>query len=111
MGVEIWEYEGKEYLHTKSIILDATTTVIGSYNIHIVSQKNNAEVCLWVKDKTFGQQNIGYLENNLTAAKHIEATKQNFSNRHINRHPKCPKKAFKYCLYVRLFAPFMSWFM
>ncbi len=111
MGVEIWEYEGKEYLHTKSIILDATTTVIGSYNIHIVSQKNNAEVCLWVKDKTFGQQNIRYLENNLTAAKHIEATKQNLTNRHINRNPKCPKKTFKYCLYVRLFAPFMSWFM
>ncbi len=111
MGVEIWEYEGKEYLHTKSIILDSTTTVIGSYNIHIVSQKNNTEVCLWVKDKTFGQQNIQYLNNNLISAKHIEATKHNFTNRHIDPNTKCPKKACKYRLYVRLFAPFMSWFM
>ena len=111
MGVEIWEYEGQEYLHTKSIILDSAITVIGSYNIHIVSQKNNTEVCLWVKDKTFGQQNIRYLNNNLTSAKQIEATKHNLTNRHIDRHPKCPKKACKYRLYVRLFAPFMSWFM
>ncbi len=111
MGIEIWEYEGKEYLHTKSIVIDSSTTVIGSYNIHIVSQKNNTEVCLWVKDKTFGQQNIRYMDSNLSSAKNIEATKRNFSNCHIDKHPNCPKKAFKYRLYVRLFAPIMSWFM
>ena len=111
MGVQIWEYEGKEYLHTKSIIIDSATTVIGSYNIHIVSQKNNSEVCLWVKDKKFGLQNIHYMDNNLADAKLIEATKRNLSNWHFDKHPNCPKKAFKYCLYVHLFAPIMGLFM
>ncbi len=111
MGVQIWEYAGKEYLHTKSIIIDSSITVIGSYNIHIVSQKNNAEVCLWVKDKTFGQQNIRYMDNNLASANHVPATKRHLNNCHFDKHPNCPKKAFKYCLFVHLFAPIMGCFM
>lgn len=111
MGIQIWEYAGKEYLHTKSIVIDSSITVIGSYNIHVVSQKNNTEVCLWVKDKTFGQQNIRYMDNNLSSANLIAATKRNFNNRHFDKHPNCPKKAFKYCLFVHFFAPIMSHFM
>ena len=111
MGVQIWEYDAKEHLHTKSILIDSTITVVGSYNIHIVSQKNNAEVCLWVKDKKFGQQNVHCMSNNLASAIRIENTKRNKSNWHFDKNPNCPKKTFKYCLYVHLFAPIMSLFM
>ncbi len=108
MGIHIWEYEGKECLHTKSIVIDSILTVIGSYNIHIVSEKNNTEVCLWVKDKTIGIQNIGLMNRYLTSSRYIAATKTNFSNRHINSNTLCRKKNLRYRLYVHLLAPFVS---
>jgi hypothetical protein len=53
--------------------------------IRIIGVKNNTmHVCLKVKDKTFGQQNIHYMTNNLASANYIAATKRNFNNRHFD---------------------------
>ncbi len=93
------------------VALPRSLTVVGSYNIHIVSQKNNAEVCLWVKDKNFGRENVLSMNKNLASAIRIENTKRNRSNWRFDKNPNCPKKTFKYCLYVHLFAPIMSLFM
>ena len=108
MGIQIWEYEGKECLHTKSIVIDSIITVIGSYNIHIVSEKNNTEVCLWVKDAAIGNQSIDLMNGYLASSKNIAVTKTNLSKRLIGYNEACRDKRLRYCLYVRLLAPFLS---
>lgn len=108
MGIKIWEYEGKECLHTKSIVIDSNITVIGSYNIHIVSQKNNTEVCLWVKDSVIGIQNVNLMNHYLTSSRYIAPTKTNLSRRHIGHNALCLDKGFRYRLYVHLLAPILS---
>lgn len=111
MGIKIWEYTGKGTLHTKSIVIDSVITIIGSYNIHIVSQKNNAEVCLWVKDSAVGLQNLNLMNRYLTSAKFIEAQKPNLSNCRYEKNPVCSKRSVRFYIYVHSLAIPLSWIM
>lgn len=42
-GVEIWEYTGPGHLHSKSMVIDETTAIIGSYNFDPRSEYLNLE--------------------------------------------------------------------
>lgn len=50
MGVELWEYQGPEKLHTKAMVIDDAIVSIGSYNLHYQSQRYNTEIAGWVRD-------------------------------------------------------------
>lgn len=71
MGIEIWEYQGPKMLHTKAAIIDDTISVIGSYNLHAVSQKWTTEVFAWVADPQISRQHRSIMENNLLSSVQI----------------------------------------
>jgi cardiolipin synthase len=52
-GVKIYEYQ-PAFIHTKSIIVDGTWSVVGSANMDNRSRKLNQEVVLGLSDKGFG---------------------------------------------------------
>jgi putative cardiolipin synthase len=45
-GVELWEYQGPECLHSKSAVVDERTVIVGSYNLDPRSQRLNREIAL-----------------------------------------------------------------
>jgi putative cardiolipin synthase len=49
-GVDIREYKGPDTLHSKSIVIDGSTALVGSFNLDQRSQKLNAEVMCAVRD-------------------------------------------------------------
>ncbi|OWY20219.1 phosphatidylserine/phosphatidylglycerophosphate/cardiolipin synthase family protein [Sphingobacteriales bacterium UPWRP_1] len=71
MGIEIWEYQGPKMLHTKAAVIDDTISVIGSYNLHAVSQKWTTEVFAWVADPQISRQHRAIMDNNLLSAVQI----------------------------------------
>ena len=111
MGIQIWEYEGDKRLHTKSFIIDTMYTIIGSYNIHPVSERNNTEVCLWVKDTSVSVQNLRIMNKNLVSAKPIQASPINLSNQYFETNKKCTKKSVIVDLFVHTLAPLLGWAM
>lgn len=64
-GIELWEYQGQKMLHTKSMVIDSTFSVIGSYNLEIKSQNYNTEVAACVSDNSIAKANLNLLQNNL----------------------------------------------
>ncbi|MBL7813597.1 MAG: phosphatidylserine/phosphatidylglycerophosphate/cardiolipin synthase family protein [Saprospiraceae bacterium] len=107
MGIQIWEYEGHACYHTKSFIIDSALTVVGSYNIHIVSQKNNTEVSLWVKNEKIALETLKIMENSMKEAKFLVVTKANLSNWRIDSSVKCLKKEKKLLFYTHTIAHFL----
>jgi putative cardiolipin synthase len=45
-GVELWEYQGPECLHSKTAVVDERTVIVGSYNLDPRSQRLNREIAL-----------------------------------------------------------------
>lgn len=71
MGIELWEYQGPEKLHTKTMVIDTSIVVIGSYNLHYQSQRYNTEVAVWVRDPAIAMAHLRQLDAHLTAAKKV----------------------------------------
>lgn len=111
MGIQIWEYEGNKRLHTKAFVVDTLTVLIGSYNIHALSEKNNTEVCLWVKDTTIAAQNLHIMNLNLLSAKYIQPNTINLSNQYFEDNAQCLPKGKITNLFMRTLAPLLSWVM
>jgi len=66
MGIELWEYRMHERtLHTKAGIIDDTISIVGSYNLHAVSQKWTTEVLAWVADPDIARQHKAMMDKNL----------------------------------------------
>ncbi|OWY20668.1 phosphatidylserine/phosphatidylglycerophosphate/cardiolipin synthase family protein [Sphingobacteriales bacterium UPWRP_1] len=73
MGIELWEYQGPKMLHTKAAVIDDTISVIGSYNLHGVSQKWTTEVFAWVADPQISRQHRAIMDNNLLSSVQIDS--------------------------------------
>ena len=111
MGISLSEFEGNATLHTKSFVIDSTVAIVGSYNIHSVSEKRNAEVCLWVHDKTIALQTLAAMSRCLSSAKPIDNTKHNRSIWHIEKNAQCSKKHFKYILNIHTLGCWLNWYL
>lgn len=111
MGIQIWEYEGNAVLHTKSFTIDSSITVVGSYNLHSVSEKYDTEVCLWVHDTAIAAQNLCLMERYSLSAKQIPAVKRNFSIRNTEKNTKCPQKTTRLKIYIHTLAWMLNWYM
>lgn len=68
MGLEIWEYRGTRNLHAKTFIIDDRVNIVGSYNIHTLSEKYNTEVALLVVDEGLARQQLQAFDNDLRDA-------------------------------------------
>lgn len=49
-GIEVWEYEGPDSLHAKSLVIDDQLALIGSYNVDPRSENLNSEVMCVAED-------------------------------------------------------------
>lgn len=71
MGIDIWEYQGPNTLHTKAAVIDDTISVVSSYNLHAVSQKWTTEVLAWVADANISRLHTAMMNNNLKKSVNI----------------------------------------
>jgi cardiolipin synthase C len=55
-GVEIFEYQGRDVLHAKAMIVDSHICMVGSYNFDMLSERRNSEVALVVDDREYARQ-------------------------------------------------------
>ncbi len=67
LGVDIYELEGKNFLHAKSLVVDRTKAYIGSFNLDPRSQNLNLENGVIITDKTLSENLIKH--NNRIARK------------------------------------------
>lgn len=70
-GIEIYEYNYCDTLHAKALIIDQCTSMVGSYNFDMLSEKRNSEVAIVVNDTEFAQQLSQSLEAHRAYAKQI----------------------------------------
>jgi cardiolipin synthase C len=55
-GIQVLEYQGNRPLHAKMILIDGHTTILGSHNLDMLSEKRNSEVAMLVRDPAFAVQ-------------------------------------------------------
>ena len=55
-GIRIYELQGRNMLHAKSMVIDGRTAMVGSYNFDRLSESRNFEVGLIVTDCKFANQ-------------------------------------------------------
>jgi cardiolipin synthase C len=55
-GIRVLEFQGKNPLHAKMIVIDGETTFVGSYNLDMLSERRNSEVGILVHDVSFSRQ-------------------------------------------------------
>ncbi len=111
MGIEIWEYAGTYCLHTKSIVIDTLVTMVGSYNLHPMSEINNTEVNLWVSDSTIAKSNLAIMQRYLMAANKIEASTATLSNCRLIKNPMCRKKSRRLYWLMHSISGILAWYI
>lgn len=72
-GVELWEQIGQHTLHSKSAVLDARTSVIGSFNLDPRSQRLNREVLVVVESEALAHELLTDMSAALESAWRIGA--------------------------------------
>jgi len=55
-GIRIYELQGRNMLHAKSMVIDGRIAMVGSYNFDRLSESRNSEVALLVTDFQFARQ-------------------------------------------------------
>jgi putative cardiolipin synthase len=50
MGIELWEYDGPDALHSKSFLIDGRKIIIGTFNLDPRSQNLNTEIAVSFDD-------------------------------------------------------------
>lgn len=61
-GVQIYEYDGGESYHGKSILIDDNISIVGSYNLDLRSTYVDTELMLVVDSKELNRQLEGYMD-------------------------------------------------
>ena len=55
-GIRIYELQGRNMLHAKSMVIDGRIAMVGSYNFDRLAESRNSEVALLVTDCQFAKQ-------------------------------------------------------
>lgn len=61
-GIEVWEYEGGNSYHGKSILIDDDISVIGSFNMDMRSAYLDTEMMLVIRSEEINDQLSGYMQ-------------------------------------------------
>lgn len=72
MGVEVWEYEGPESVHTKAGVVDDSTVIIGSFNLDPRSAYLNTEVALVLESDAVARDLDDLLTDHLSRAHRLD---------------------------------------
>ena len=72
LGVELWEYQGPESIHTKAGILDGRTVIVGSFNLDPRSASLNTEVAVVFESVSVAKEVHDFLDDHVTRAHRID---------------------------------------
>ena len=72
MGVELWEYQGPESLHSKVAVSDGETAVVASFNLDPRSERLNTELAVLLTDREMAAELTAWMEEHLERATPID---------------------------------------
>lgn len=70
-GVELYEYDGGNSSHGKSIVIDGEISIIGSYNMDLRSTYMDTELMVAVKSPALTEELSGYMSALLSDSRHV----------------------------------------
>ena len=102
-GIELWEYQGPECLHTKAAVIDGEVVIVGSYNLDPRSQNLNRELVLVATDARLAAGVRSRMDEHLGRARRIDT--RGFPEGSDEPYPGIPRATvFKVGL-LRMIAP------
>lgn len=102
-GVELWEYQGPECLHSKAAVIDGETVVVGSYNLDPRSERLNRELALAVRSRPLAEEMRRRMDGHLERAKRIDA--RGFPEGAAEPYPGVARGKVRRLRLLRLLAP------
>jgi cardiolipin synthase C len=102
-GVELWEYQGPECLHTKAAVIDGETVIVGSYNLDPRSQNLNTELALVVRNRPLATEMRSLMDGHLEKAAKIDT--RGFPEGAAEPYPGVPRGKIRKLRLLRLLAP------
>jgi putative cardiolipin synthase len=104
-GVELWEYQGPECLHTKIAVVDGERVVVGSFNLDPRSERLNSETAVLIENREAAEILLRSMDEKLERSRRID--ERGFPEGANERYPGIAKeKVFKLRL-LRVLAPFI----
>jgi cardiolipin synthase C len=105
-GVEIWEYQGPESLHAKTLVVDGRMVVIGSFNVNRRSEHMDTETAVAIEDSCVAADILATIESRLENAARIgpDGRPEGFQT----RYPGVPRSKVIAMQLFRLLAPLIS---
>jgi putative cardiolipin synthase len=105
-GVEIWEYQGPDCLHSKAAVIDGETVIVGSFNLDPRSEFLNTEVALSFRSPALGSELLRLFDDHLRNARRID--RRGYPEGATEPFPGIPRsKVFRLRL-LQLLAPFLE---
>lgn len=83
-GVRVYEYEGPNTLHSKTMVIDDKISVIGTYNLDQLSYSLNSETIIVIEDSTFTTKLTKILDQRILNCKPIFTTENPKATRNLN---------------------------
>jgi putative cardiolipin synthase len=102
-GVELWEYQGPECLHSKAAVIDEETVIVGSYNLDPRSQNLNREVAVVVRNRDVAVELRQRMDRHLKGARRIDA--RGYPEGSDEPFPGVPRSKVRTLRFLRLIAP------
>lgn len=75
MGVRLVEYVGQDTLHSKVVLIDESSVLIGSYNMDARSDRLNLELGVWIQDARVCQVVEHQLRHRLSSSETVQPNK------------------------------------
>ena len=69
--IAVYEYQGPHTLHSKTVVIDDETVIMGSYNFDHLSYKMNSEIIAVIYHKEFAKEVAENMKNRLKGCKQI----------------------------------------
>jgi cardiolipin synthase C len=104
-GVELWEYAPADHLHAKSMVVDGSIALIGSYNFDIRSDKADLEIAVAVADPDAATELAEVIEQHMADAYRLGPDGKPLGGG--PRHPGAGLEELKKLRRDRLLAPFI----
>ena len=104
MGIEIYEYTGPGYLHSKCTVIDGKKGIVGSLNLDPRSISTNTETLVVFEGEEAVQHLMELLKNDMQKSSKIEWTKNKIEGQCL----KCDRGFFDTILYI-LFLSLANW--
>ena len=105
MGVDIREFRGPESMHAKSAVIDATTSIVGTFNLDPRSEYLNTELAVVAKDAALSEQLSASMDAHLSKALRIGSDGKPVGEK--ERYPGASRLKILKLNLLRLLAPFI----